>query len=303
MQLIHVHSPTPEPLVRALTARAPHQRVELVTTRAELAAALPEIEVLFAPLPPRDGWASAKKLRLVQLLGVGADSILPSPDLPADVEIATLRGVFAAEVSEHAFAMMLAHVRALPTLFARQRERAWVQFASGTLANKTLGVVGLGAIGTRVAALGRAFGMRVLGVRRRSGAAELDAVLAESDFVVVCVPKTPETTRLFDRARFARMKPGAFLVDVARGGVVDERALGEAIEAGHVAGAALDVFDEEPLPEASPLWSTPNTFITPHIAGWGLDYVGRAVDVLLENVARLERGEPRVALVDRRAGY
>ena len=110
-------------------------------------------------------------------------------------------------------------------------------------------------------------------------------------------------TRLFDRARLLMMKEGALLVDVARGGIVDESALEAALASGHLGGAALDVFAEEPLPQESPLWSTPNTIVTPHVAGWGLDYVGRAVDVLLDNDDRLTRGVPRVRLVDREAGY
>lgn len=311
---LHLYHQSVDLLVTEVRKRAPHRRIVALDTPEALAAALPEITVLCAPVPPREGWSHAQKLRLIQLLGVGADMLLPSLDLPRAVEVATLRGVFAAEVTEHVVAMMLALVRAVPTLVARQHVREWVQFGSGTLAGKTIGLVGLGAIGSRIARAATALDMRVLATRRTLGASvrhvervyasgDLDEMLRESDFVVVCVPKTVETTRLFDRTRFLGMKPGAILVNVARGGIVDEGALLEALSSGHLGGAAMDVFGEEPLPPSNPLWTAPNTIVTPHIAGWGLDYVGRGVEVLLENVSRLEANAPRVGLVDREVGY
>ena len=307
---LHLYHQSVELLVTEVKKRAPHRRVVALDTPEALAAALPEITVLCAPVPPREGWSHAQKLRLIQLLGVGADMLLPSLDLPRAVEVATLRGVFAAEVTEHVLAMMLALVRAVPTLVARQHVREWVQFGSGTLAGKTIGLVGLGAIGSRLARAATALDMRVLATRRTLGtsvrhvervyaAGDLDEMLRESDFVVVCVPKTVETTRLFDRARFLGMKPGAILVNVARGGIVDEDALLEALSSGHLGGAAIDVFAEEPLPPSNALWTAPNTIVTPHVAGWGRDYVVRSVEVLLENVSRREADARRGVLVDR----
>lgn len=312
--VLHVYHPGGDLVARTIAERAPDRRVVALGTEEELARALPEITVLCAPLPPRAGWGTARSLRMIQLLGVGAEMLLPSPDLAASVEVATLRGLFAPEVTEHVFAMILALVRALPTLERRQRAREWVQFGSGTLAGRTLGIVGLGAIGRRIARAGAAFDMRVVALRRTQrepvpfvdreyAATELDGMLAESDVVVISLPKTDATTLLFDGARLAKMKPGALLVDVARGGIVDEAALVDALGTGQLGGAALDVFATEPLPVDDALWSAPNLIVTPHIAGWGLDYVARGAAVFLENVARLERGEPRVALVDREAGY
>ncbi len=313
---IHVFHPSGgggETLVAdAIRAIAEGRVVVELPDPASLAAALPEVQVLAAPIPPRTGWASARALELVQLFGVGADMLLPSPDLDPRVEVATLRGVFAAEVAEHVFALLLAMVRAIPTLAERQRAKAWVPFGAGKLEGRTLGVVGLGAVGRRVARLGDAFGMSVLGVRRTPRepvpfvgreCASLDELLADSDVVVVCLPHTDATHLLFDGARLARMRPGALLVDVARGGILDEPALADALSSGALGGAALDVFAVEPLPPDSPLWTAPNTLISPHVAGLGVDYVARGARVLLDNVRRLERGEPRVALVDRAAGY
>lgn len=311
---LHLYHQSVDTLVTEVKKRAPHRRVVPLGSPEELAAALPEITVLCAPMPPRDGWSRASKLRLLQLLGVGADMLLPSLDLPSAVEVATLRGVFAPEVTEHVLAMMLALVRGLPALVTRQRAREWVQYGSGTLAGKTIGLVGLGAIGSRIARAAIALDMRVVATRRTLGTSvrnveriyatgDLDEMLRESDVVVICVPKTVATTRLFDRARFLGMKPGALLVNVARGGIVDEPALLDALASGHLGGAAIDVFAEEPLPPSSPLWTAPNTIVTPHVAGWGLDYVARGVEVLLENVSRLEANAPRVGLVDREVGY
>jgi phosphoglycerate dehydrogenase-like enzyme len=311
-RVIHVFHPGGDGVVAAVRARAEGRTVVELADPAALAAALPSVRVLAAPLPPRSGWGSARELELVQLFGVGADMLLPSPDLAPTVEVGTLRGVFAAEVAEHVFAVLLALVRGIPTFVERQRTRAWSPFASGTLAGRTLGIVGLGAVGQRVARIAHAFDLGVVGHRRTPRGAlpfvdretsTLDELLGASDVVVVCVPHTEATHHLLDRARIARMKPGALLVDVARGGVVDELALVDALSEGHVGGAALDVFAEEPLAPASPLWAAPNVLITPHVAGLGLRYVERGVEVLLDNVRRLEAGTPRTSLVDRAAGY
>ncbi|CAN5363479.1 D-2-hydroxyacid dehydrogenase [soil metagenome] len=311
---LHLYHQSADLLAKEVRARAPQRQVIALKTIDELTGALPDVSVLLTAIPPREGWARARRLALIQLLGVGAEMLLPSFDLPPSVEVATLRGVFAAEVAEHVIAMTLALIRALPTLTNRQRAHDWTQFASGTLAKKTIGIVGLGAIGRRIARVAHAFDARVLATRRVASspvpfvereyaAGDLDEMLRESDVVVVCLPKTPTTTRLFDRTRLLGLKQGALLVNVARGGIVDEAALLEVLGNGHLGGAAIDVFAEEPLAAASALWNAPNTIVTPHIAGWGLDYLGRGVDVFLENVSRLEANAPRVGLVDREAGY
>jgi phosphoglycerate dehydrogenase-like enzyme len=164
--------------------------------------------------------------------------------------------------------------------------------------------------------------MRVVGIRRTSGAAsgrvasgaawhgaevrpsgELRDAFAMSDAVVVCLPKTPTTLGLVDRAALLALRPRALVVNLGRGGIVDEAALLEALQSGHLGGAALDVFEREPLAPESPWWSAPNTIVTPHVAGFGLCYVERTLDVFFENLRRLERGEPLLHEVDPRVGY
>ena len=278
-------------------------RVVAWSDEATLRTNLGDVEVLFTSSPPRGSglWSGARRLRLIQMMGVGVDELLPAPDLPEGVAITCLRGVFAAEVSEHVFAMALALVRGVSALVARQAQREWRAFASGRLEGRTMGIVGFGTIGRRVATIAEAFGMRVVTLSRRRGS--LREVMRASDVLVVCLPRTPETTGLVDRAAIAELPSGALVVNVGRGGIVDELALRDALDSGAVGGAAIDVFDEEPLSATSPWWGAPNTIVTPHIAGFGLAYEARAALILLENVRRLEAGDELLHRVDRRAGY
>lgn len=300
-------------LARLVERAAPARRVVALASPAALAAALPEIEVLFAPTPPRDGWDTAVRLRLVQLLGVGADTLLPSPDLPLHVEVAGVRGVFAADVAEHALALILAHARGLHELADQQRARRFDAMPRASVAGERLTIVGYGAVGQRLARVARALDMQVRAVSR-TGAPRGDGVetvpasaigdaVSDARFVVIAVPLTPATHALFDAALLARLRRDAFLVNVARGGIVDETALVAALGAGQLAGAALDVFATEPLPADSPLWTVARLAITPHVAGLGERYVERCVDALLANVAAIEAQTPRTGLVRRDVGY
>jgi phosphoglycerate dehydrogenase-like enzyme len=218
---------------------------------------------------------------------------------------------------------MLAHVRRLPLLAEQQRARQWEPTPRPTLAGQRLTIVGYGAIGRGLARIACALGMRVRAVSRTGvprdrtgsgsaaaeneievvGVSRLAEAVADAAFIVIAVPLTPETRRLFDGPLLDRLRPDAFLVNAARGGIVDEDALAGALSAGRLAGAALDVFESEPLPPDSPLWTVPRLMITPHIAGLGERYVERCVDVLLVNVAALEAGVRRQGLVDRDVGY
>ncbi len=313
MASVHVYHEDSVEIKGAILARRPDLDITFWTTPEELAAHMGEAEILFASMPPRSGWSGATRLRLLQMMGAGVDQLLPSPDLPASVQIAGARGVFAEEASEHAIAMMLALARAIPTTVARQREHVWKQFMVGKLAGKTVTVLGLGEIGQRIAKIADAIGMNVLGVSRRGRPvphvrsialpADMRGVLAAADFFVVCVPLTPHTKNIVGAREIAWMREHSSLVSIGRGGIVDEDALLAALHSGHLGGAALDVFDNEPLESRSPFWDAPNTIVTPHIAGAGLHYVERCVEILLENVGRLERKEPLVNLIDRAFGY
>lgn len=300
MATLHVYHDHAEWIAEALRGRG-HDIIAL-SDPAAFIEALPTIELLVTQGAPRGVFAGAARLRLIHGLGAGVDDLLPAPELPERVVICGARGVFAAEASEHALAMMLALERGLPAMLDRQRTHEWRMFGVGKLEGRTVGVVGVGAIGERILRLATAFGMNVLAhaKRARAGHIALEELLARADHVVVCTPRTPETLDLIDARR---LKRGAYLISLGRGGVVNEASLLAALQDGHVGGAALDVFEDEPLSPESPWWTAPNTIVTPHIAGYGRHYLERVAAVVLSNVARFERSEPLLHRIDRTLGY
>lgn len=253
----------------------------------------------------------AARLRFIQAIGAGTDQFPRDELTKRGIRLASARGVNARAVSEHAMALMLALSRRLPEARDNQKNRVWrgmigdLTQREDELAGKTLLVVGLGDIGGRLARLGKAFDMRVLGLRRDpaagKGAAdavhrmgELHSLLPEADFVALTCPLTPETEKLIDAAALGRMKPSACLVNVARGRVVDEEALVETLAARRIAGAALDVTADEPLPPDSPLWGMDHVLVTPHTAGETRRYEDNVIEILRDNLDRLWRGEAQL---------
>ncbi|KAF0132426.1 MAG: NAD-binding D-isomer specific 2-hydroxyacid dehydrogenase [Xanthobacteraceae bacterium] len=227
------------------------------------------------------------------------------------VRLASAQGANAIAVAEHAMGLTLALSRMIHTARDNQARKHWRGMISDPLARedelagKTMLIVGLGGIGGRLARFARAFDMRVVGLKRDTsarvenvdalvGPADLDRALGEADVVALTCPLTPETEGLINAARLKAMKPTAHLINCARGKVVDEDALIAALQAGSIAAAGLDVTREEPLPEASPLWSMENVLITPHTGGETAAYERRVVDLLVDNIGRLSRGEPLV---------
>ncbi|HEY8609894.1 MAG TPA: D-2-hydroxyacid dehydrogenase, partial [Roseomonas sp.] len=248
------------------------------------------------------------RLRFVQSISAGVDQYAQPLFREKRVRLASAQGVNMNAVSEHAMALILSLVRLIPEARDNQAKHFWrgmigdIARREDELGGKTLVVVGLGRIGGRLARLAKAFDMNVIGVRRDPatgrGAADsvhaitdLKTVLPNADFVALTCPLTPETEGLMNAEALGLMKPSARLVNVARGKVVDEPALILALKEGKIAGAALDCVVEEPLPASSPLWDLPNVFITPHSAGETQHYEDNVIDILLENVARLQRGE------------
>ena len=205
-------------------------------------------------------------------------------------------------MAEYVLGQMLRHAKHMSAHAEAQRDHAWRPVDSEELTGKTIGIVGYGGIGAAVAKLARAFDMRVIATKRHSvedpnldgrlTPERLPELLADSDYVVVTVPLTDETRGLIDRPQLARMKPSALLINVARGGIVDERALVAALRAGRLAGAVLDVTEQEPLPSDSPLWDIPNLVITPHDSGDSPFGFTRTVDGWLRNLTRYVRAEP-----------
>lgn len=279
----------------------------------DIAAHLPDIEFLFAGTPPVVDWSRAARLRLLQLMGSGAEALWPATGLRPDVAIANARGVHLPEMRDHALALMLALERELPRFFRQQAARTWRPFAPSSVAGKTVAILGLGEVGRSLAAPCAALGMRVVGSRATPspvphvdtvyGPDELDRMLEIADHVVVTVPLTTRTRGLLDEGALARLRPGALLIQLSRGAVLDSGALEAALRAGRLRGAALDVFDDEPLSPSSTLWSTPNLVITPHVGGLVQDYVERVLYLFLENLDRVERGLPPRTEVRREREY
>jgi phosphoglycerate dehydrogenase-like enzyme len=250
----------------------------------------------------------AGRLRYIQSIGAGYDQFPLDELRRRGIRLANARGVNRNAVSEHAMAMILALARHLHTGRDHQQRHFWRGMISDLarredeLGGKTLLIVGLGGIGGRLAKLAKAFDMRVVATKRTPATATAPAdeihpperlreLLPQADFVALTCPLTPETSKLIDAQAFAAMKPSAYLINVARGGCVDEPALLAALQNGQIAGAAIDHFWEEPLPAQSPFWDMENVLITPHTAGETRLYEKNLLDILQENLERLWRGE------------
>jgi phosphoglycerate dehydrogenase-like enzyme len=304
---------------REAAARHPDvaSRVRAVfsTDRDRFAQTIGEADALVGwVFPHRELDRLAPQLRWVHLTGAGVNHLAPFDWGPPGLVVTNNRGVHAPKAAEFAAAAALMIVNKLPRLVSRQWDRHWELDYSETIGGKTAGIVGVGNMGAAVAGACRTIGMRVLGMRRSGaprpevdhmfGPEELDVLLAQSDVVFLCTPLTDETRSLMDAARFARMKPGSGIVNLARGAVVDNDALRAALASGQVSGAILDVFDPEPLPADSPLWTTPNLIVTPHCSSDDAQsYVPRTLDLIFDNLRRLMTGQTLRGIVDPRLGY
>jgi phosphoglycerate dehydrogenase-like enzyme len=275
----------------------------------DLTARLEDFDVLCVSMMWRNEFiARAPRLCFIQSISAGTDQYARDALAAAGIRLASAQGVNAEAVAQHAMALILALKRHLHVARDNQAKRHWRGMISDLtqredeLTGKTLLIVGLGRIGSRLAALARAFGMRVIATRRdaSAGAGAADAVFAqdrllallpEADVVALTCPLTPETERLIGAHALAAMKPSAVLVNVARGRVIEEPALVDALANKRIAAAGIDCTVEEPLPAASPLWALENALITPHTAGETARYEDNVIDLLLENLERLWRGE------------
>ncbi len=274
------------------------------------------------------------QLRWVQLYSAGADHIIDHPLFRTPVIFTTASGVHAINIAEYVFAVVLAWFHRLPRLFEWKQRGQWSSnaeryslFMPEELQGKTIGIVGYGSIGRQIVRLAKAFGMRVLAMQRGTDhrdhgfvfpgigdpegtlpdryytTDQLHSMLSESDVVVISLPLTPGTRGMFNQAAFQAMKPTSFLVNIARGDICNEADLIRALEERQIAGAALDVFDQEPLPSDSPLWRLPNVLISPHITGLTPQYDERAAMIFEENLRRYLAGEPFYNVVDKDRGY
>lgn len=288
--------------------------VSVTTPTAErLTEELKSAEIFFGYHSP-EVFRDTPALRWIQSTSAGMDALLVPELAKRDLFITNASGIHAPQVAEMAWALTLSVSRGMLTFARQQQEHRWEWGTQYDLDGMTAGVVGLGGIGRRYARVAAAFGMRVLAVDPQPLAKpeevealwnldRLDELLEVADFVLIACPATAETQSLIDRKRLARMKSTAILVNIARGGIVDEDALSEALRDGRLAGAGLDVCKTEPLPPESPLWDVPNLVITPHCAGLSPGRTRRLTEFFCENLRRYFDGEPLRNVVDREKGY
>lgn len=287
--------------------------VAVAHDEAEFARLLPGADVLLGFRFPPAPFAHPHRLAWIHVAASGAEFLAPLRPHLAGVTITNSRGIHGTPIAEYAIAAMVMLRSDWPGRLRAQAQRQWQRRPMRTIQGTSLGIVGLGAIGSEIARRAASFGMEVQGVSRAGRPVpgcpvvhppdRLHAMLATCDFVAVAAPLTQETRGLLDERAFAAMKPGACLVNVSRGGVVDEQAMIRALEAGRLAGACVDVFETEPLPAESPLWVMPNVIVTPHVAGTREDYVERVIDIFAENLAAFEAGRPLRNVFDLARGY
>lgn len=327
----------PEREVDALRHDFPDISLTNAVSEQDFEALIPEAEILFSWAPGEPAMARAERLRWLHAPAAGVGAYLTPSFLRRGAVITNSRGAHAVPIAEHVLGMLVALARRFraamieQTTIGMQREHWWVGSAvPNELQGKTLGLFGYGAIGREVARRAAAFGMRILALRGRPerpsiwdpellfalglpleeptvheilGPRDYDRLLAESDAIVVSAALTPETTGCFDARAFARMRPGSWFVNVARGKIVRENDLIDALREGRVGGAALDVFETEPLPHDSALYRLENVILTPHVSGLSRGFWPRAMALFRANLTRDARGLPLLNLVDPTRGY
>lgn len=258
----------------------------------------------------------ASRLEWIHSFSAGVDRVATPAVRSRGLTVTNARGVFSRPIGEYVVMMSLAISRSLPQLLELQQERTWQPLRGTELGSKTIGIVGFGSIGSEIARLLAPFGSRILATRRRPergaddqpnvellGLDQLDELLRQSDIVVIAAPLTDETAGMIGAAQLQVMPEHAWLINIARGRLIDELALRRALDAGWIGGAVLDVFNEEPLPSDSPLYDTPNLILTPHTS-WSSDrVVDRSIDLFVANLRRFAAGEPLENVVDLEAGY
>ncbi|OWZ84919.1 D-2-hydroxyacid dehydrogenase [Natranaerobius trueperi] len=257
--------------------------------------------------------ARGKNLKWVHALSTGVDKFLIPEIISSDMLLSNSRGIHKEQISEHVFSFLLPYVRRQFDYRKMQKRKEWEHLTISGLANKTIGIVGLGSIGEEIAKKAKVFDMTVVATKKNPtnsifvdkmySSKELNKILPMVDFLVLIVPLTDETQNLIGEKELSLMKKSAFLVNMARGGVVDEKALYKALIDNEIAGAGLDVFSKEPLPQDSPLWELDNCYITPHVGGVSPDYTKKAMALFKENLQAYISGKELPTKVDKHKGY
>jgi phosphoglycerate dehydrogenase-like enzyme len=289
---------------------------QFLKTNAPEADAILTVGMVNTALP--EIWPAMTKLKWVHSLSTGVEQVLFPALVESPIPLTNARGVFKHSLAEFAALGMLYFAKAVPRLLQQQREHKWETFQVEWIPERAVSIVGYGEIGRECALLAKGLGARILAMRRRPelladdplvdkafAVSELHKMLAESDYVIAAAPNTPETRHMLSDAEFAAMKPTAVIINVGRGAVIDEAAMVRALETKQIAGAALDVFETEPLPPTSKLWDMPNVLISPHCTDRTRDpdWLDLAMRRFVSNFGHFMKGEPLEFIVDKKAGY
>ena len=311
----------PEDGVAALRKRFPHIQFIYATTAEERAEGLKEADAAYTWILNADELAAAEKLRWVHTSAVAVETLCLRELFARSILVSNTRGVQAIPIAEHVMAVLLALSKQIPFVLENQAQARWAQnqFTGDRLPwllnGRTMGLIGVGTIGSEVAKRAQAFGMRVIAMRRRPaygvighveqiyGLPDLPDFLGQCHALVIAAPLTPETNGLMGAAQFAQLPKGAVVINVGRAKIIDTDALIAALKRGHLAGASLDVFPQEPLPSDHPLWKTPNVLLTPHTSGFRRGHWDEVIELFGDNVERWLKGEPLKYRIEPELGY
>ncbi len=302
-----------EALVQRIRDVSERVEVAIVNDEKSVLEVVMDAEVVFGKFN-KELFSSAKRLRWVQTKGAGVDGLLFPDFIESNIALTSASGIHRIQISEMVVAMMLILTKQMHKFMRYKFEAKWQPHTPDELAGKTVGILGLGSIGSEIAKKTKCLGMKVIALRKHPnkkpdyvdeilGSEGLDRLLRQSDFVVLSLPLTGETRHMFGEEQFRSMKPTAYVINTGRGALIDTNALLKALKEGWIAGAGLDVFENEPLPADSELWKLDNIVITPHVAGASPYYDERAVEVFCDNLKRYIAGKPLRNVVDKKAGY
>lgn len=299
----------------SIREKFPDIEIVLGSRRNRKNANYANVDVIVGWRFPRGIFNDMPNLRWIQSIAVGVDEWVHDSAIPSDVLITNAKGVYADSIAEYVIWSLLTLSRRFHITMKNQVKRCWSQSTGDGLRHKVLGVAGLGSVGHAVACRAKAFDMRTVGIVREAGESmcshvdeivpfsNMESILGDLDAIVLCLPLTEQSRGLFGNHALSMMKRGAIIVNIAREGVTDYSAIVERIKDGHLAGAALDTFDKEPLSRWSKLWRIENLLITPHVSALTSDYKKRVVDLISDNIARFEKKQTLRNLVDRVKGY
>ena len=291
---------------------------QFATTDDQLAKAIVNADILlgwnFRAKSLEQVWPQAQKLRWIHWASAGVDAVLFPGLRKSDIQLTNAKGIFDDAMAEYVLGLILCFAKDIPQTIRCQSNKQWSYRITESIVGQSVLIVGAGSIGSAIAAVLQKMGMEVVGVARsgRSGHpvlgdihpfSQLDNLLGNADYVINVTPSTSDTRNLFAKECFLKMKSTARFINVGRGDAVDEQALASVLEQEKIAGAALDVYQTEPLPEDSPLWNAKNLILSPHMSGDLKDYPNRIVDIFIENVYRFINGDELVNLVDKEKGY